>query len=291
MNINPTQNIKMDKSYIYIDDDELQKDFISGINLNYKNIPSIVYFYFYNITELNSRPYLKILLDNKIDNENLLFPSIQLNKDDVLTGIETVDIEYDLNDIFLDACINKITTEQIENHENVIINNLYKGFITYNNKLFLVFCLKNENIKSLSLQENFSVCVIDEILNKQKKIINDKILIIDKSVYSFFNDNLYFLYIINENLENLEIPYIFYGKQNIQRTIDEYGFFYKLSKEKTNEYPIEYIAFIEERTYYKNQKIENYNLNEINKEFNFSIIINTEKNLWYFKNKDDFSIL
>lgn len=283
MNINPTQNIKMDKSYIYIDDDELQKDFISGINLNYKNIPSIVYFYFYNITELNSRPYLKIILDNK--NDKLSFPSIQLKKEDVLSGMKTT--SNDLNDLFLDACINKITTEQIENHENIEIYNSYKGYITHNNNLFLVFNLYKENIDLFALQDNFFICVIDEIINKHNKTINNNILNIDKFVYSFFYDNLAFLYITNENMENLEIPQVFYGIQNIQRTENEYGFFYSLSTEKTHEFSVLYIGFIEEQIYY----IKNENLNEIDKLINSSIIINTNNNLWYFKNKEMFSIL
>lgn len=265
--------------YHFIDNDDLQKDFMSGAGISTTNIPEKVYFYIYTITK---NAFLKVYLrtGSPVDTTTstiLELPSINIIKDDVLGGSQ--ESEFDLNEMFLNECMEKFTTEIIKDHE-IAINyaKLYKGFIFHDEKIVIVF----EIPQNITITNNdLTVTVIDEIINK-KKVGNTPI---DENIRKFLYDNLNCLYITSDGFENIEIPQVFYGEESIVRTISEYGFFYKLSSVPSETLTKKYVGFTENNIYYVKKQTETSRLSEtdIDKEFDAPIIVEPEGIYWYFK--------
>lgn len=263
------------ETYRYIDDDELQKDFMSGIELSTTNIPKKVYFYIYSIDNAggeaaDERPFLKVYLSVDATSGKAVFPSVDINSTDVLGGGNA----SDLNQMFLDACMEKFTTEILKDHE--IATNYrehYKGFIFHNEKVIIVF-------ETLLTPEGLFPALIDEIINK--KMINNTA--VDESLPKFFYDNQNCLYITTENFENLEIPQVFYGEDSLVRTAGDYGFFYKLSSAPSETAATKYVGFVEDRVFYESAtSTQSPSAADINREFDASVIVDPTVNFWYFK--------
>lgn len=269
----------IEEKFHFISDDELQKDFMSGANISITNIPTKVYFYIYSIVSPEwseeDYPFLKVYLRTDDNNTILGFPSVDISRYDVLgNGGE----QSDLNEMFLGECMEKFTTEIIKEHE-VAINYMkyYKGFIVHNEKIIIVFQLPQILTDVVEESGDLTVAVIDEIINK--KSVNN--VIIDENFRKFLYDNLNCLYIRKENFENFEIPQVFYGEENLVRSVSEYGFFYKLSPVPSETFTKKYVGFIEEKVFYA--KKTELTSSDINKEFEASVIVDPEGKFWYFK--------
>ena len=272
---NPDENVSLadenEPTYRYIDDDELQKDFMSGIGLSDTNIPGKIYFYFYSIDAGNNVPFLKIYLNSSASPESVDFFHIELNKDDILAAIKN-EGERDLNELFLEEIMENLTTNILQDHE--ISSNYpkyYKGFIQSAENIIIVF-----ELPSKFSANNFSIFTIDEIMNKGTRV--------SQSVRQFFYNNNNLLYITTPDFENLEIPQLFYGEDTIKRTLGEYGYFFKL-REEAFENSVKYVGFVEDKTYYGG---DGGGAEDINKEFDACVINSTKNKEWYFKSGDFF---
>jgi len=288
-----------DEKYHFIDNDELQKDFMSGAGISTTNIPEKVFFYIYTIEKpVEDYPFLKVFLRTGPSSGILELPSVDISKDDVLGGqVENFtksstpqNIENDLNEMFLNECMEKFTTEIIKDHEIATnYKEYYKGFILHDEKIVIVFHLEGSGSgsgteppqnKSIS-DSGLTITVIDEIINK--KSVNN--VPIDDYIRRFLYDNLNCLYITTESFENVEIPQVFYGGETLVRSVSEYGFFYNLSSIPSDTLTKKYVGFIENKMYHakKNTETAKITQTDINREFDASIIVDPEGINWYFK--------
>lgn len=280
MESEPSPTIE-EPTYVFIDDEELQKDFMSGANLTDTNIPTKVYFYIYNIVEISpEKPFLKVFLSGGgAAAPQLDLPSVDITPGDVLGG----DVgEADLNILFLEECMEKFTTDILKDHE--IATNYtehYKGFVLNDNKIIIVFHLP----ASTDAAPDLIPVVIDEIINK-KQVGNTPI---HENVRKFLYNNLKCLYITTDNFENFEIPQVFYGDTAapLTRTVSDFGFFYKFSSVPSDTMSKKYVGFIENRLFHA-KDTNNLIASDINKEFEASVLIEPEGKLWYFKSAVDF---
>lgn len=260
-------------SYRYIDDDELQKDYITGVGLSESNIPEKVYFYFYSIILPKKDTHVLKVYLNGGDAEEPEFHSIEIDKNEILSSYSGDD-SADLNDIFVDYCMEKLTTTLLHGHD-IVSNYLkyYKGFISNEtaSEIMIVFELPSKFSDS-----NFSPFFIDEILNKTRA---------SHRVRDFFYKNEKMIYITKENYENYEIPQIFYGDGggNISRKKGEYGYFYSF-KDEPFENSAKYIGFVDDKTYYGGAGAPE----NINSEFDACVIYSFKTNEWYFKSREFF---
>ena len=200
-----------------VDDDKLKDLKIytySGLNKLYKNIDNILndnnvienfYICGYRVDNVNLFPFLNFLLKNDLETRKLTFPSYKPN---AISNDIIFKIKNSLNSIFY----------------NIIEDNKYdfKGYYYYKNNVYVFFDFTNCKLIINNIHKNSIIwpVLIDEIVNK-KNVCNIKI---NSDVIDFFNGNLDFTFLKDNNEKIIEIPSVVYIGKEFSKTNFTYVF-------------------------------------------------------------------
>ena len=149
----------------------------------------------YRVNNNELYPFLDFLLKNDFETKQLVFPFFESNE---LSIVIISKITKKLNSIFY----------------NIIYDDKYefKGLYYYKNNIYLFFDFTNCKLIINNTHKNSIIwsVLVDEIINK-KYVCNIKI---DLYVISFFNENIDFSILKDENEKIYEIPSVVYvGKE------------------------------------------------------------------------------
>jgi hypothetical protein len=178
--------------YKYSGLDKLDKlDNILKSNITIKKI----YICGYRVNNNELYPFLDFLLKNDFETKQLVFPFV-----------EPIEISIDF--------ISKITKRLNSIFYNIISDNkyIYKGLYHHKNNIYLFFDFTNCKLIINNTHKNSIIWSVlaDEIINK-KNVCNIKI---DLDVIDFFNENIDFSLLKDENEKIYEIPTVVYiGKE------------------------------------------------------------------------------
>jgi len=190
---NITNEINDSKFYKYSGLNNLDKNIDNILNSKMKIEEIYICGYRVNNNELN--PFLDFLLKNDCETNTLIFPSYKF---DVLSKDIIQKITKLLNTIFYNAIL--------ENKYD------YHGFYCYKNNVYLFFDFTNCKLAINSIYKSSIIwpTLLDEILNI-KHVCNIKI---ESNVIDFFNNNLNFAFLKDENDKIYELPSVVYvGKE------------------------------------------------------------------------------
>jgi hypothetical protein len=148
----------------------------------------------YNVNTSGKTPFKQVLLEKSEINSNLMFPSIIIFKNS-----ETYElIEYTKICLF--------DYLMLKNYEifNKLIN--FDGFYEYNNSLYLFFDVTKCKLELYDIYINSFMWfgLIDEIVN-HRHICNIKV---SDAVIQFFNYELDFSFLVDENDNMFELPFV-----------------------------------------------------------------------------------
>ena len=157
-------------------------------------------------------PYLNFFLKNDFKNKQLMFPFIDPN--DLLLDFIT---KYEkMNAIFYNIILDS--------------NYQYKGAYYYKNNIYLFFDFTNCKLNINNINKNSIIwsVLIDEIINK-KHVCN---IGVDLDVINFFNENIDFILLKDNNEKNFEIPSVAYVGKEIAKL--NFTFNFGVSKPDNN---------------------------------------------------------
>ena len=179
------------------------------ININSNNF----FICIYQINDSYLYPFLEFLLYN--DNDKLIFPKLFLP--DNLRNFM----------IFTYKSINNLLNIDKENNENID----YKGSLYYENNTYLFFDITKVNMKLNCIYKNSPIwfALIHEIMN-QKHVCN---INIHPDIRNFFSKNSDFLFLIDKNNKNYEIPWVVYTGKDESKI--SFTYIFGVSKPDKNE--------------------------------------------------------
>lgn len=145
-------------------------------------------------------PFLRYLLVKNLFDESLKLPTIPVFKDIDTKGIITYSEIYLFNLLLM------------PDNEKFLDNLEYKGCHVYENQVYIFYDLTkcNLNVPDIYRENKLWLVLIDEIMNVNH-VCNFSL---DQSVCSFFNENIQFCFLENENREKYEIPIVAYVGKN-----------------------------------------------------------------------------
>lgn len=169
----------------------------------------------YRVNNNELYPFLDFLLKN--DTNQLLFPSLKLNGTSLLSKMQNLSNIKSLLNL---ALYNVIHDEKYE----------YKGIYHYKNNIYLFFDFTNCKLIINNTHKNSIIWSVlaDEIINK-KHVCNIKI---DSDVIDFFNENIDFSILKDENEKIYEIPSVVYVGKEISKI--NFTYIFGLSKPDNN---------------------------------------------------------
>ena len=209
------------KPFIYLDDDELSRDFLMDRDLTKQHRLQLV---MYHINYSLDTPFLEFYLEkfDKLYNfPEKIFDNDKLNetinkiqeiqqggidiqieqRDDIELGVKTTIPDYvDMNPFEQQAfeLFNNKT-----GFSDIIAENAYKGFVEQDGILYVLFENKEKTI--INEEQRCVWCVLDEILIK-KSILQ---VPIQDSVYKLFSENMRLAHITRDD-QPVDIPLIVY---------------------------------------------------------------------------------
>ncbi len=199
-NLNHVDDEKISFSYNslqFLIDDE--NDILSILQENMYSMENIFLIPF-RINFDGSKPFNTFMLYNDNINNNLCFPFL-----------EKLNISFINNFEFLKTIIKcyLFSLNLKCDYESFEKNCIFKGLYVYNNNIYLFIDLTKIDEKSDLIEKNnlYWFALVDEIMNK-KHVCNIKI---DENVINFFSNNSDFLYLKNDNNEQIEIPTVVYS--------------------------------------------------------------------------------
>jgi hypothetical protein len=169
----------------------------------------------YRVNNNELYPFLDFLLKN--DTNELLFPCLKTNGTLLLSKIQNLSNIKELLNL---ALYNIIYDDKYE----------YKGIYHYKNNIYIFFDFTNCKLIINNTHKNSIVwsVLVDEIINK-KHICNIKV---NSDVINFFNENMDFLFLKDENEKIYEIPSVVYVGKEISKI--NFTYIFGLSKPDSN---------------------------------------------------------
>lgn len=180
------------KYYNYKTKKTLNKDIDDYLNLN---VIDRLYICGYEVNTDAKYPFLKFLLTNNIETNELSLPSIPITN-------TTSQVLANFAQIYLYNIL--LLSDSDDFLEKIVID----GFYEFENKLFLFVDLTKYqvNLPEVYSSQPTRFALIDEICNS-KHVCN---IPIDQYVTYFFTMNSYFCYLYDENHDTYEIPTVLY---------------------------------------------------------------------------------
>lgn len=209
------------KHYVYLDDDELSRDFLMDRDLAKQYTLQLV---MYHMNRSLETPFLEFYLEKSdeiyrfpekaLDNEKLqeTITEIQQTQQggmdiqteqhgDVELGVKTTLHDYvDVNPFEQQAF--ELFHEKT-GYSDIIAENAYKGFVERGGIIYILFENKEKNIANE--EQKYSWTVLDEILMK-KSVLHTPI---QDSVYLLFSENMKLAHITTDS-EVVDIPLVVY---------------------------------------------------------------------------------
>ena len=209
------------KHYVYLDDDELSRDFLMDRDLAKQYTLQLV---MYHMNRSMETPFLEFYLEKS--DEIYRFPEKALDNEKLQTTITEIqqtqqggmdiqteqhgDVELGIKTTLHDYVdVNPFEQQAFElfhektGYSDIIAENAYKGFVESNEIIYILFENKEKTIANE--EQKYSWTVLDEILMK-KSVLHTPI---QDSVYSLFSENMKLAHITTDG-EVADIPLVVY---------------------------------------------------------------------------------
>jgi len=210
------------KNYIYLDNDELSRDFLMDRDLTKQYTIQLVMYHMNMALDL---PFLEFYLEGS--NSSYSFPEKTLDNQKLESAIEEInntqqggmeitteqrgDIEMGVKTTIIENNdINPFEQQVFELFNNVtgysdiVAENAYKGFVEHNNNIYVLFENKEKVIQNNDIEQNHMWVILDEIM--KQSVLNETI---QESVYNLFLEHIKLAHIRSEGT-NIDIPVVVY---------------------------------------------------------------------------------
>ena len=236
-------NEEESKNYVYLDNDDLSRDFLMDRDLTKQYTIQLVMYHMNMTLDL---PFLEFYLEGSnssysfpekmVDNQKLESAIEEINntqqggmeitteqRGDIEMGVKTTIIENnDINpfeqQIF--ELFNNVT-----GYSDIIAENAYKGFVEHNNNIYVLFENKEKVIQNDHTEQNNMWVILDEIM--KQSVLNATI---QESVYNLFLEHTKLAHISSEGT-NIDIPVVVYPVDKVNNIYENIYY----SSENTDE--------------------------------------------------------
>ena len=214
------------KEYVYLDDDELSRDFLMDRDLTKQYRVQLV---MYHVNEALETPFLEFYLEKSdeiysfpeknLDNEKLkkAIDEIQQTQQggmdiqteqhgDIELGVKTTISNYEDMNAF-EQQVFELFNEKT-GYSDIIAENAYKGFVEHEEIIYVLFENKNKVIVDSETKHIWSI--LDEILAK-KSVLNTPI---QNTAYQLFSENVKLAHITLDG-QVVDIPLVVYPVDKI----------------------------------------------------------------------------
>ena len=210
------------KNFVYLDNDELSRDFLMDRDLTKQHTIQLVMYHMNSALDL---PFVEFYLEKSndsysfpekmVDNQKLESSIEEINKTqqggmeitteqrgDIEMGIKTTIIENDNLNPFEQQIFELFNN--ITGYSDIIAENAYKGFVEHDNITYVLFENKEKTIQTIDTEQKHIWVILDEIM--KQSVLNTPI---QEQVYNLFLEHTKLAHITSEG-KVIDIPLIVY---------------------------------------------------------------------------------